>query len=712
MRFAYLLLFTLCFGVITAQDGLRFISNDQPKENRSQLGLSKKPIEVSDSLIINFSFSLYSKLFIGDILSIKNTSDKSIISLDYNFTYSSDNKSFLQLNLKGEKNLIEVQIPDEFIQFEKWMKVQLKLDYKLNNIALTFLEQTTIVDNVFNTENNFIQLIFGKNELNYNIPAFNLKEVEVLTKNQNIYFPLNEKEGSIANSTNNRIKGQITNPLWLVDNRREWKLIKQIEFDSNHNILYDPEGLHFLILGEKEFHQLNVISYINDKKAYSIPSKFHSYKSGKAFISPISKDIIMYQTGEPNIETNEFLKKKLGIYDSYDDLKTIMKNSYSIGSMNPSTLEWKPLFKNSILKKPLFNHNTHYDYKSNSFILFGGYSDFKYKNEFLKLNIKDSRIQKLVFKGDTIYPRHKSGMGLMKNNSLLIYAGEGNFTGDEIIGKKPYNDLYEIDLNTNAIKRLWKNKTITNYGSVSENLILNEKEDFFYSLAYNWKNESIGLKKVSVNDGNEILLGNQIEFDTSILANDFNLFYESKNNRLYAYTKEFKDNRLKENTIRFYSIQMEPIPYKVEESVIFLSEDNNNIDFKWIALFALLLALFIIAYINTKRKFSKSKKQTNKDYIFIRSDRSDLKLFFNNIIALEAIKDYTKVIVLDNSYMAHGNLSSFIKKFPENKFIRIHRSSVINIDFVTSLDGNTITLGKYHYTIGGKYRSSIKKLLI
>ena len=105
------------------------------------------------------------------------------------------------------------------------------------------------------------------------------------------------------------------------------------------------------------------------------------------------------------------------------------------------------------------------------------------------------------------------------------------------------------------------------------------------------------------------------------------------------------------------------------------------------------------------------KSEVKKDYIFVRSDRSDVKLFFDNVIALEAMKDYTKIIVKENSYMVHGNISNFIKKFPKNKFIRIHRSTVINVDFITSFEGSTVNLGRNHYTIGGKYISDIKKYL-
>jgi DNA-binding LytR/AlgR family response regulator len=147
-----------------------------------------------------------------------------------------------------------------------------------------------------------------------------------------------------------------------------------------------------------------------------------------------------------------------------------------------------------------------------------------------------------------------------------------------------------------------------------------------------------------------------------------------------------------------------PMNEKVELSQSFMNS-------KWIII-GLIIILFIILIIIFNRKpIISLKSESKKDYIFVRSDRSDVKLFFDKVIALEAMKDYTKIVVKENSYMVHGNISSFIKKFPKDKFVRIHRSTVINVDFITSFEGSTVNLERNHYTIGGKYMSDIKKYL-
>ena len=709
MRFFFTLIFIFSFTLVNAQDGLKFISNNQPKENRSQLIFEDK-FNAKDSLVINFKFSIYNKLFIGDLLNIRNIKNNSTISLSYNFTYSEDNKPFINLNIKGIKNLVKIQIPENFIQYQKWIDVKLKIDYKLNQAELKFLNNTYSISTLFEKNSSLeeIEILFGKNEFNEDIPAFNLKNLELKIDSSIVYFPLDEKQGTRFISSNGNFKGKIINPSWLIDDFNNWKLIKQVEFESNHTIAYDTENMQFILLGRDKRYNFDIVSRLLDKITLKKPSEFHSYTSGKAFIEPKTKNILVLQTGEPNPSQNKFLNKKLGIESINNTNQS--KNTYSIASFSSSTSNWQGLFYKDILKNPLFHFNAYYENSSQNILIFGGYSDFKYLNRFLKYDSYSNSINEILMEGDNISPRFKSGMGSLDDSTLFLYGGEGNLSGDQSIGKMPFNDLYKIDLKNNSINLVWEKEYDSAHNSISKNLIFDETQEFFYCLADSEEKGAISLKKVSVNDGNRVSLGRSINFDSSIIANEFNLFYEKKNNKLYAYTVEFTDNKLEKNIISFYSIEMEPISAnsmmneKVELSQSFINS-------KWIIVGLIIILFIILIVIFNRKPIISLKSESKKDYIFVRSDRSDVKLFFDKVIALEAMKDYTKIVVKENSYMVHGNISSFIKKFPKDKFVRIHRSTVINVDFITSFEGSTVNLERNHYTIGGKYMSDIKKYL-
>ena len=411
MRFFFTLIFIFSFTLVNAQDGLKFISNNQPKENRSQLIFEDK-FNAKDSLVINFKFSIYNKLFIGDLLNIRNIKNNSTISLSYNFTYSEDNKPFINLNIKGIKNLVKIQIPENFIQYQKWIDVKLKIDYKLNQAELKFLNNTYSISSLFEKNSSLeeIEILFGKNEFNEDIPAFNLKNLELKIDSSIVYFPLDEKQGTRVISSNGNFKGKIINPSWLIDDFNNWKLIKQVEFESNHTIAYDTENMQFILLGKDKRYNFDIVSRLLDKITLKKPSEFHSYTSGKAFIEPKTKNILVLQTGEPNPSQNKFLNKKLGIESINNTKQSNNKNTYSIASFNSSTSNWQGLFYKDILKNPLFHFNAYYENSSQNILIFGGYSDFKYLNRFLKYDSYSNSINEILIEGDNISPRFKSGM--------------------------------------------------------------------------------------------------------------------------------------------------------------------------------------------------------------------------------------------------------------------------------------------------------------
>ena len=83
--------------VLVAQGGLTFISNDKPKDERTSYHVFEEEINFKDNLKVSFEMTFYSPLFIGEILSIKNTRNQKEISLYYKYTYNEKNESFIQI---------------------------------------------------------------------------------------------------------------------------------------------------------------------------------------------------------------------------------------------------------------------------------------------------------------------------------------------------------------------------------------------------------------------------------------------------------------------------------------------------------------------------------------------------------------------------------------------------------------------------------------
>ena len=80
------------------------------------------------------------------------------------------------------------------------------------------------------------------------------------------------------------------------------------------------------------------------------------------------------------------------------------------------------------------------------------------------------------------------------------------------------------------------------------------------------------------------------------------------------------------------------------------------------------------------------KIQDSKDYIFIKSEYENIKVNLKDIQYIEGLKDYVKIHIKDSkkSLLTLSSFKNILEKLSPN-FIRIHRSYIVNIDFIKTL---------------------------
>ncbi|MFI2742128.1 LytR/AlgR family response regulator transcription factor [Zhouia sp. PK063] len=100
-------------------------------------------------------------------------------------------------------------------------------------------------------------------------------------------------------------------------------------------------------------------------------------------------------------------------------------------------------------------------------------------------------------------------------------------------------------------------------------------------------------------------------------------------------------------------------------------------------------------------------------FLFIKVDKKKMvKVYLDDILVIESLKDYIKIITSSNKYIVHQTLGSFTDDLPSDKFIRIHRSYTINIDKVETVEGNSVEVSGIRYTIGRSYINEVKSKIL
>ncbi|MEQ8416323.1 MAG: LytTR family DNA-binding domain-containing protein [Imperialibacter sp.] len=91
------------------------------------------------------------------------------------------------------------------------------------------------------------------------------------------------------------------------------------------------------------------------------------------------------------------------------------------------------------------------------------------------------------------------------------------------------------------------------------------------------------------------------------------------------------------------------------------------------------------------------------DYFFIKTDTRIVKFMFAEVSAIEAQREYIKIIAGSRKVMSLVSLTSIANVLPPD-FVRIHRSYIINMRHIDEVQSNEVVIGKEIYPISRNYR--------
>ena len=101
----------------------------------------------------------------------------------------------------------------------------------------------------------------------------------------------------------------------------------------------------------------------------------------------------------------------------------------------------------------------------------------------------------------------------------------------------------------------------------------------------------------------------------------------------------------------------------------------------------------------------------HKNYIFVTEDRKQVKIFLDDILYVESVKNYIKIITQRKTHIVKHSISSF-ENLLDNKFIRVHRSYIINTAKITAYTKQDIEIGDIEIPIGDNYKQDVLNALM
>ena len=88
-------------------------------------------------------------------------------------------------------------------------------------------------------------------------------------------------------------------------------------------------------------------------------------------------------------------------------------------------------------------------------------------------------------------------------------------------------------------------------------------------------------------------------------------------------------------------------------------------------------------------------KENYTDHVFIKVDGKLVKILFENILFVEALQNYVAVHTKEKKYVSYLTLQSIAEFLPADIFIKTHKSFIVSINKVESIDGNNVQIANH-----------------
>jgi two-component system LytT family response regulator len=108
------------------------------------------------------------------------------------------------------------------------------------------------------------------------------------------------------------------------------------------------------------------------------------------------------------------------------------------------------------------------------------------------------------------------------------------------------------------------------------------------------------------------------------------------------------------------------------------------------------------------QQFPVTISQKAVNFIFVKSGYKLVKIFIDNILYIEGLRDYQHIITTDEKIIASHSMNELEKLLPEG-FVRCHKSFIVSLSGIISIEHDRIRIGNKYIPIGDSYKADFYK---
>ncbi|MDF2438201.1 MAG: DNA-binding response regulator [Bacteroidota bacterium] len=106
-----------------------------------------------------------------------------------------------------------------------------------------------------------------------------------------------------------------------------------------------------------------------------------------------------------------------------------------------------------------------------------------------------------------------------------------------------------------------------------------------------------------------------------------------------------------------------------------------------------------------------SSKQSEKNFIFIKTEYRLEKLFLNEILYIEGMRDYRRIHTVNKKIMTLKTFNDFEREIPATRICRVHKSYMVSLDKIDSIERNRIRIKETMIPMSETYKKKFISLI-
>jgi len=97
--------------------------------------------------------------------------------------------------------------------------------------------------------------------------------------------------------------------------------------------------------------------------------------------------------------------------------------------------------------------------------------------------------------------------------------------------------------------------------------------------------------------------------------------------------------------------------------------------------------------------------------LFVRAGYKLVKIFFHEILYVEGLKDYVKIVTPEKTVITQMSMKTMEERLPSGEFVRVHRSFIVAFNKIESIQKQALSIGEKEIPISEQYREQIFKII-